>query len=110
MVVPHYQKILDFIKLRARAAETSNTEPKTPNAPANKKTGTRPVTAHATTTDVIKCPVCKSVSHPLYTCTKFKSFDHDQMLLVLKSNNLCMNCFRPGHIAYNCKSVHRCKH
>lgn len=110
VVVPHYQKILDFINLRARAAETSNPESRKPNVPVNKKTGTKPVTTHATTTDVIKCLVCKSVSHPLYTCTKFKSFDHDQMVSVIKSNNLCMNCFRPGHVAYNCKSVHRCKH
>ena len=45
-----------------------------------------------------------------YTCTKFKSYDNDQMVSVLRSNNLCMNCFRPGHLAYNFKSVHRCKH
>ena len=108
--VPHYQKILDFINLRARAAETSNPEPKKPFIPINKKAGAKPITTHATTTDSIKCPVCKSVSHPLYTCTKFKSYDNDQMVSVLRSNNLCMNCFRPGHLAYNCKSVHRCKH
>ena len=30
--VPHYQKILEFINLRARAAETSNPEPKKPFA------------------------------------------------------------------------------
>ncbi len=31
------------------------------------------------------------------------------MLLTVRSNNLCLNCFRTGHMARNCTSVHRCK-
>uniref|UniRef100_A0A1X7VGP7 Uncharacterized protein n=1 Tax=Amphimedon queenslandica TaxID=400682 RepID=A0A1X7VGP7_AMPQE len=61
VAVHHYREILHFINLRAQAAETSNPESKKLNVPANKKTGTRPVMTHTTTTDVIKCLVCKSI-------------------------------------------------
>ncbi len=31
------------------------------------------------------------------------------MLATVRSHNLCLNCFRPGHISRNCASLHRCK-
>ncbi len=31
------------------------------------------------------------------------------MLAAVRSHNLCLNCFRPGHLSRNCTSLHRCK-
>ena len=41
--VPHYQKLLDFINLRAQACEASTTEPK--KVPRNEEHSTKRVTA-----------------------------------------------------------------
>ena len=34
---------------------------------------------------------------------------HDEKVSILKSNNLCFNCLRPGHQSKQCTSVHRCR-
>ena len=31
------------------------------------------------------------------------------MVAVIKSNDLCLNCFKPGHFVRECKSTHRCR-
>ena len=51
----------------------------------------------------------QSDKHPLYACQKFKYFPHDKMLSTLRSNNLCMNCLKPGHFVKECSSPHRCR-
>ena len=55
------------------------------------------------------CVICKVEKHPLYTCSKFRALPHANKMSVLKSNNLCINCLRPGHFIKECKSLHRCK-
>lgn len=113
--VPHYQKLLDFIDLRAQAAEVSISDAgkrsrndtwqaKRPN------TGCKPVASHASIADSIPvCVACKADKHPLHACPKFKSFPHSKMLSTLKSNNLCMNCLKAGHFVRDCQSSHRCR-
>ena len=53
--------------------------------------------------------MCKTGTHPLFTCGKFKSLPHDGMVAAIKSNNLCLNCLRPGHFVKQCISLHRCR-
>ena len=110
--VPHYQRILEFINLRAQASETSvPTRKRNESHPAkNVATTTNPVTAFTSTTEpTVECVICKNEKHPLYACPRFKSLSHDQMVSTLKTHNLCMNCLRPGHFVKRCKSSHRCK-
>ena len=45
----------------------------------------------------------------MYTCPKFRSMSHDDMIALLKSNDHCLNCLRPGHYVKDCKSLHHCK-
>ena len=52
---------------------------------------------------------CKGEKHPLYACVRFKALTHDKMVSTLKSNNLCMNCQRPGHFVKQFKYTHRCR-
>ena len=35
---------------------------------------------------------------------------HDGMVALLRSNDCCLNCLRPGHYVKECKSLHCCKH
>ncbi len=55
------------------------------------------------------CVACKVEKHPLYACLKFKSLLDDKMWSTVRSNNLCLKCFRPGHKSRNCTSLYRCK-
>ena len=84
----------------AQASETSCTthKKKPPSRVAS-------FTAHANS----NCAVCKTETHPLYICAKFKSLPHDEKVSVLKTNNLCSNCLTRGHFKRQCKSVHKCK-
>ena len=56
------------------------------------------------------CVVCKTEKHPLYACTRFKSLSRDKMVETLKSNNLCINCLRPGQYSRQCtSSLSKCR-
>ena len=55
------------------------------------------------------CIRCKGEKHPLYSCTKFRSMSHDDMIALLKLHSHCLNCLRPGHFVKDCNSLHHCK-
>ncbi|XP_062542191.1 uncharacterized protein LOC134210180 [Armigeres subalbatus] len=55
-----------------------------------------------------RCTVCKE-NHPLYQCSSFQRLSVREREAVLRSNSLCRNCFRPGHIAKNCPSKYFCR-
>ena len=58
----------------------------------------------------MSCIACKKEKHPPYACPKFRALGHDDMASLLKANNLCLNCMRPGHYVRECTSYNRCKH
>ena len=104
--VPHYQKLLELINLRAQASET----PTLTQRPTKGPSPTKSVASFAANADDtnVHCPLCKNKKHPLYACARFKALSHDKMLSTLKTNKLCMNCLKPGHFVKQCKSVHHC--
>ena len=55
------------------------------------------------------CVICKIEKHPLYSCIKFRALPQTSKMSILKSNDLYVNCLRPGHYVKQCKSVYRCK-
>ena len=55
------------------------------------------------------CVICKAERHPLYLCPTFKTMPRDKMVSALRTNNLCLNCLKPGHFARQCPSTHKCK-
>ena len=115
--VPHYGELLEFINLRAQASETSVTEQskklsKNDTQPAKRFTSTgKPIASFTASASepIANCILCKVEKHPLHTCSKFKSLTHDKMISTLKTNDLCMNCLRPGHFVKQCRSLHRCR-
>ena len=54
-----------------------------------------------------KCVACKTEKHALFTCPDFKSMSQDKMISTLQSNELCLNCLRPGHFSRQCPSSNR---
>ena len=105
--VPSFERLLEFIDLRARASESA-----TGRSPKGTGTPKKPIIAFPANVETSSsyCIVCKRESHPLYHCTKFKDMSHDRKTTVVKSNNLCMNCLKPGHFLKECKSSHFCRH
>ena len=53
--------------------------------------------------------LCKTENHPLYICSKFKTLSHGQMVSILRGNDMCLNCLKPGHFVRQCKSLYRCR-
>ena len=73
-------------------------------------TSTKPIASFAGAAEPVpRCVACQSGRHPLYACPKFKSLPHGKMFTLLKANDLCLNCLKPGHFARECKSAHRCR-
>ena len=112
--VPHYDDLLEFVNLRAQASESLVTPSRGSATLTSKRPfSSKPVASFAASaSDSISspnCPVCRTEKHPLYVCSRFKIMSHEQMMEVLKSNNLCINCLRPGHFVKACKSLHHCK-
>ena len=105
--VPHYQKLLEFINLRAQASETPTQIQKQARNPSS----TKSVASHTASADDANanCPLCKNEKHPLYVCARFKALSHDKMMAVLKENKLCLNCLRSGHFVKQCRSIHHCR-
>ena len=99
--MPHYQKLLEFLNLRAQASESSVQSKKLSKNPIETSFGRRatptnkPITsfvANSTSADTSHRAHCKSDDHQRYGCTKFKALSHDQKLSTLKTNGCCLNC------------------
>ena len=105
--VPHYQKLLEFINLRAQASET----PTSGQRGTKNSSSAKPIASFAANADEIgtNCILCKNEKHPLYVCVRFKALVHDKMVSMLKDNKLCMNCLKPRHFVKQCKSPHCCR-
>ena len=112
--VPHYHELLEFINLRAQASEhtvADNTKRTTNNEVRKNFTGKSVLSfaGNATSATDESCPLCKTDTHPLFACSKFKALPQGRMMAVVKSNRLCLNCLRPGHFVQQCKSLHKCR-
>ena len=112
--VPHYRDVLDFLNLRAQAAESITVSSKKQGTPSGKRpTQFGRIASYTVTSDDSggrsRCVVCVSERHPLYACPKFKEMTHEDRRSTLKKNNLCLNCLGSGHFVKQCKSSHRCR-
>ena len=99
--VPHYNELLDFINMRTQASESLPVAPRgsTPFFSKKQHFSSKPIASFAADASASSpnCVVCKTEKHPLYACPRFKSLPHDQKIVTLKSNGVCMNCLRSGH-------------
>ena len=75
--VPEYQELLDFLNLRAQAAEAST----------EKKRVSKPVNSMVISTSTDNCISCGTEKHQLYSCTKFRSLPHTEKIDLLRSKN-----------------------
>ncbi len=103
----YIDELLEFVDWRAQASELSiPRDAERKYFTMEKKTKTR--TAYQITTER-KCAACNEANHPLYTCTSFQEFPHEERLAMVRRQSLCMNCLCHGHFANQCQSAQRCK-
>ena len=113
--VPHYSELLEFLNLRAQASETCTSDtrrtPRSDTHPAKKSQPNKPIASFAVSTSesVAGCILCKPEKHPLYACPRFKVLPRDKMVSIIRDNELCMNCLKPGHFSRQCGSNNRCR-
>ena len=112
--VPHYNKLLEFINLRAQASETPPTGRRRVESTQSTRNSSQPTNSVASfaangADSATDCVLCQGEKHLLYACHHFKALPHDQMTSTLKTHKLCMNCLSPGYFVRQCKSVHHCK-
>ena len=110
MQVPHYSELLDFLNLRAQAAESTYTDdPETRLSDGNPWSKRQIHVCILLSRLWCKKPAQWSGKHPVYACQKFEGMTQEQMMISLKSNGLCMNCLRPGHFVRQCTSTQKCR-
>jgi len=125
--------IAEFVKTKARAANNPvfgtivdaypETRRSKPNAkPEAQHHGQHRVTSLNTSvsreqnnshsrpsySDVQTCPACKG-SHQLKGCHKFTNMSFEDRFKIMRSCNLCNNCFKQGHIALGCLEKKSCE-
>jgi hypothetical protein len=108
--VSGYNKFLEFINLRAQASECLLPERSSrPNRSETPRRNFQPRSATFTAGVANTCVVCKGERHPLFTCPQFKAMPRDKMMSTVRTNELCLNCLKPGHFAKQCPSTNRCR-
>ena len=108
--VPHYDEILHFLDMTARASSEAVMTKKEVTSGKKYTHSPRPVTSHAATANNnAHCILCPKEKHPLYGCSKFKALSQEEKRSLLKRNQMCFNCLRSGHYLSQCESSHRCK-
>ena len=107
--VPLYQRLLEFINLRAQASEASVSDHKRASQVEDHSVKRSYnagrllalFTANTVESTSHNYVICKFHKHPLYVC--LQSLPHNEMVSTLKSHHLCINCLRPGHFVKECQ-------
>eukprot|EP00794_Sanderia_malayensis_P010236 gene10236-11286_t len=119
--VPGYEKLLQFLDLRATATELTNFEPsykrstnaafvKKPTNYSNSSANAKSVSTFVTETEVnSKCTVCNGGKHRLAYCPQFKKKNSTERRIIVSSQRACFNCLRNGHVVKDCPSENRCR-
>ncbi|XP_066583987.1 uncharacterized protein [Prorops nasuta] len=74
----------------------------------SKKESGRSLKSHAASVNSTGCAHCGS-NHLLYQCKDYLALTPQARSKFAFSQNLCINCLRPGHSCSNCSSSSRCR-
>ncbi|XP_078357312.1 uncharacterized protein LOC144642205 [Oculina patagonica] len=110
--VPGYDKLLEFLDLRAIATELAphETGPKKPPIPPGKSPKPpppKPFFVYTANTKV-KCTACNGSKHNLAYCQSFKAKSLSEKRNFVMEQGLCFNCLKAKHTSKQCPSPNCC--
>ena len=104
-----HSELLKYLYLRPRASESTTHEGVNRLAQSVPHKENAQLKPAYFATAVNSCTVCGGTKHSLHTCRKFRSLSHHQRIAAVKSNQLCFNCLKLGHLKQQCPSLQRCQ-
>ncbi|XP_066602493.1 uncharacterized protein, partial [Prorops nasuta] len=100
---PTFIQFSEFLTRHISSLQSLGTKPKT-----SKKESGKSLKSHATSMNSTGYVYCGS-SHLLYHCKDYFALTPQARSRFAFSQNLCINCLRPGHSCTNCSSSSRCR-
>ncbi|CAL1262782.1 unnamed protein product [Larinioides sclopetarius] len=100
--VPDFDVCLEFLERRYQILSSINS-----NIPAKLNTE-RSKSLFIKSNKSKTCIACKTLTHALYQCDKFKSMKLSDRLDLVKKHRLCFNCLSEFHIISACNSKSSC--
>ena len=109
--VPDYEKLLDFLDLRAKATELT-LQQKRPSQfgdnKGNKFKNLSQVASHVTKTSG-KCFACNKLKHGTAYCQVFKPKSDPEKRNFVLAQGMCFNRLKGGHTVKQCPSQYSCQ-
>ncbi|XP_055604029.1 uncharacterized protein LOC129752267 [Uranotaenia lowii] len=108
------KNLTEFLQRRVRVLESLPAKPVQQKLPQQQLPSVKPkpfVRRSFNTVQTFgkRCVACAS-DHPLYQCSSFQRMAVADREKLLRTNQLCRNCFNKGHKAVECRSKYSCRH
>ncbi|XP_066585494.1 uncharacterized protein [Prorops nasuta] len=100
---PTFLQFSEFLTRHINSLQSLGNKHKT-----SKKESGRSLKSHAASVNSTGCAHCGS-NHLLYQCKDYLALTPQTRSKFAFSQNLCINCLRPGHSCSNCSSSSRCR-
>ncbi|XP_066597114.1 uncharacterized protein [Prorops nasuta] len=100
---PTFLQFSEFLTRHINSLQSLGNKPKT-----SKKESGKSLKSHAASVNSTGCAHCGS-NHLLYQCKDYLALTPQARSKFAFSQNLCINCLRPGHSCSNCSSSSRCR-
>ncbi|XP_066590771.1 uncharacterized protein [Prorops nasuta] len=100
---PTFLQFSEFLTRHINSLQSLGNNPKT-----SKKESGKSLKSHAASVNSTGCAHCGS-NHLLYQCKDYLALTPHARSKFAFSQNLCINCLRPGHSCSNCSSSSRCR-
>ncbi|XP_066581625.1 uncharacterized protein [Prorops nasuta] len=100
---PTFLQFSEFLTRHINSLQSLGNKHKT-----SKKESGRSLKSHAASVNSSGCAHCGS-NHLLYQCKDYLALTPQARSKFAFSQNLCINCLRPGHSCSNCSSSSRCR-
>ncbi|XP_066581675.1 uncharacterized protein [Prorops nasuta] len=100
---PTFLQFSEFLTRHINSLQSLSNKPKT-----SKKESGKSLKSHAASVNSTGCAHCGS-NHLLYQCKDYLALTPQARSKFAFSQNLCINCLRPGHSCSNCSSSSRCR-
>ena len=96
--ITEFEAIIKFLGGKCQALELIHASQHPRN---NNSSGISKPTKHAYVATHSSCVLCRG-NHPLYRCKQFRKASSQQMLNLIKQNQLCFNCLGNSHRTSQC--------